>query len=64
MNGKCKCQSSARKEGVCDNNCTFSKINKINKPMQGMGILCLVVTNIIETILRNLLAVMTKPLKA
>ena len=61
MNGKCKCQSSARKEGVCDNNCTFSKINK---PMQGMGILSLVVKNIIETILRNLLAVMTKPLKA
>ena len=32
--------------------------------MQGMGILSLVVKNIIETILRNLLAVMTKPLKA
>ena len=29
MKGKCKCQSSARKEGARGNNYTFSKTNKI-----------------------------------
>ena len=51
MKGKCKCQSSARKEGACDNNYTFSKTNKINKPMQGMGERSLVVKDMIETVL-------------
>ena len=41
----------SRMEGARDNSYTFSKTNKINKPIQGMGILCLVVKDRIETML-------------